>query len=131
MLVEAQAEAGELPLAIEMFHQITDESFRSAAQAAVAIAQANAGLGEQAVKTTEAMLADRDEHLDKIAAALAKGGDREPFKQLLIPCGYYLDVALNVCALLADLYPTQAEAIARVVQESGPDPSAQAASTPV
>jgi hypothetical protein len=52
---------------------------------------------------------------NEIAAALAEAGDKEHFKQLLLPCSYYLDAAYRMCGLLARLYPEQAAAVAEVL----------------
>jgi hypothetical protein len=53
---------------------------------------------------------------NEIAAALATVKDKEHFKQLLLPCAYYLDAAYRMCGLLARLYPEQAAAVAEVVK---------------
>jgi hypothetical protein len=56
---------------------------------------------------------------NEIAAALAEAGDRDNFKQLLLPCAYYLDAAYKMCGFLARLYPEQADEIAPVVLPAG------------
>ncbi len=63
------------------------------------------------------MLSDRNTHLRDIALLFAETGDRVNFKQLLIPCAYYLDTAYQMCGYLARLYPEQASAVAKVLSE--------------
>jgi tetratricopeptide (TPR) repeat protein len=123
-IAQAQAQAGERDAARETFtaaletaQRIDKAEERANALGAIAEAQAHAGFGGQAVRTAETILTDRNKHLPKIAAALAKVGDREHFKRLLIPCAYYLDAAYEMCGLLARLYPEQATAIANIVQQ--------------
>jgi hypothetical protein len=81
----------------------------------IAKAQVEAKLSEQALLTAEKILINRNEHLPDIAAAFVEKGDKENFKQLLIPCAYYLDAAYEMCGHLAKLYPAQATAVAEVV----------------
>lgn len=82
----------------------------------IAVAQALAGFGDQAVRTAEAILTKRNQRLPEINEALAKSGDKENFKRLLIPCAHYMDAAYRMCGLLARLYPEQASAVAEVVK---------------
>jgi hypothetical protein len=83
----------------------------------IAQIQAIAGKGEEALRTLEAMLSDRNTHLRDIALLFAETGDRVNFKRLLIPCAYYLDTAYQMCEYLARLYPEQASAVAKVLSE--------------
>jgi hypothetical protein len=76
-----------------------------------------AGEGEQALKTLESILADPNWHLPGIASLLVDTGDKTNFKQLLIPCAYYLDAAYEMCGYLAGLYPEQSEAVAKGVKK--------------
>lgn len=46
-----------------------------------------------------------------------EAGDRVNFKQLLLPCAYYLDAAYRMCGLLARLYSEQAAAVVEVVRK--------------
>jgi tetratricopeptide (TPR) repeat protein len=122
-IAKAQAEAGERERAKETFSAaletaqgIKDAWRRAMALVAIAKAQAEAGLGEGAVRTAEMILTDRNKLLPKIAEALVIAGDKEHFKQLLLPCAYYLDAAYKMCGLLARLYPKQVLAVAEVVR---------------
>jgi hypothetical protein len=115
-IAEAQAEAGDFSAALETAQGIKDAWRRAMALVAIAKAQAEAGLGEGAVRTAEMILTDRNERLPKIAEALVIAGDKEHFKQLLLPCAYYLDAAYKMCGLLARLYPKQVLAVAEVVR---------------
>jgi hypothetical protein len=76
---------------------------------------AKAGLREQAISITQKILINRSQYLLKIAAAFVEIGEKEGFKQLLIPCADYLDAAYQMCGYLAQLYPEQATAVAKVV----------------
>lgn len=124
-IAEAQARVGEVQSARETFtlalqtaQQIEDEAKRAEALGAIAESQVKAGFSEQAVRTAGLILTKRNEHLPEIASALVEAGDKEHFKQLLIPCAYYIDSAYEMCGLLARLYPEQAGAIAEVVMQA-------------
>lgn len=116
-IAEAQAEAREFPAALELARQINDEWKRSGTIAMIAEEQVKAALGQQALKTTETILSERQWHLPRVAATFVKIGDKAHFKQLLIPCAYYLDAAYEMCGYLARLYPERAAAVAKVVSE--------------
>ncbi|MFZ8845196.1 hypothetical protein [Thermoflexus sp.] len=115
-IAKAQAEAGDFSAALETALGIEWERKRAEALVAIAKAQAEAGLGEGAVRTAEMILTDRNKRLPEIAEALVIAGDKEHFKQLLLPCAYYLDAAYKMCGLLARLYPKQVLAVAEVVR---------------
>lgn len=79
--------------------------------------QAMAGKGEDAVKTAEKILTERNLYLPGIASWLVKTGDKENFKRLLIPCAYNVEIAYQMCGLIARLYPEQAELVAKAVTD--------------
>lgn len=106
-----------LDIALAAQEKIEDEKKRLQALKIIAQIQAIAGKGEEALRTLEAMLSDRNTHLRDIALLFAETGDRVNFKCLLIPCAYYLDTAYQMCGYLARLYPEQASAVAKVLSE--------------
>jgi tetratricopeptide (TPR) repeat protein len=106
-----------LDIALAAKEKIEDEQKRLEALKSIAQIQAIAGKGEEALRTLEAMLNDRNTHLSDIALLFAETGDRVNFKHLLIPCAYYLDTAYEMCEYLARLYPEQASAVAKVLSE--------------
>jgi tetratricopeptide (TPR) repeat protein len=106
-----------LEIALAAKEKIEDEKKRLQALKIIAHIQAIAGKGEEALRTLEAMLNDRNTHLRDIALLFAETGDRVNFKRLLIPCAYYLDTAYQMCGYLARLYPEQASAVAKVLSE--------------
>ena len=106
-----------LDIALAANEKIEDEKKRLQALKIIAQIQAIAGKGEEALRTLEAMLNDRNTHLRDIALLFAETGDRVNFKRLLIPCAYYLDTAYQMCEYLARLYPKQASAVAKVLSE--------------
>jgi tetratricopeptide (TPR) repeat protein len=106
-----------LDIALAAKEKIEDEKKRLQALKIIAQIQAIAGKGEEALRTLEAMLSDRNTHLRDIALLFAETGDRVNFKRLLIPCAYYLDTAYQMCEYLARLYPEQASAVAKVLSE--------------
>jgi len=106
-----------LDIALAAKEKIEDEEKRLEALKSIAQIQAIAGKGEEALRTLEAMLNDRNTHLRDIALLFAETGDRVNFKRLLIPCAYYLDTAYQMCGYLARLYPEQASAVAKVLSE--------------
>jgi hypothetical protein len=116
-IAEAQIEAREFAAALEVTKQIEDEWKRSQTLAQIAEEQVRVGLGQQALKTAETILTEREWHLPKVAAAFVRIGDKANFKRLLIPCAYYLDATYSICGQLARLYPEQAAAVAKVVRE--------------
>jgi len=106
-----------LDIALAAHEKIEDEEKRLQALKSIAQIQAIAGKGEEALRTLEAMLSDRNTHLRDIALLFAETGDKVNFKRLLIPCAYYLDTAYQMCGYLARLYPEQASAVAKVLSE--------------
>ena len=103
--------------ALQLKGKIKDEQKRVEALRAIASIQAMAGKGEEAVRTVKAVLTDGNWHLPRIASWLVETGDQANFKQLLIPCAYYLDAAYEMCRHLTRLYPEKVEEIAKVVAE--------------
>ena len=61
------------------------------------------------------MQIDRAAHLPQVAEALLSAGDRDRFKQLLVPCAHELPAAYRMSAMLARAYPEQREFLARVI----------------
>jgi tetratricopeptide (TPR) repeat protein len=106
-----------LAAAVEAKGKIKDEEKQMQALSAIAGIQVRAGKGEQAVRTVEKILTERNRHLPNLAAVFVETGDRANFKQLLIPCAYYLDAAYEMCGHLARLYPEKAEKVAKIVSE--------------
>lgn len=106
-----------LDIALAAQEKIEDEKKRLQALKKIAQIQAIAGKGEEALRTLEAMLNERNTHLRDIALLFAETGERVNFKHLLIPCAYYLDTAYQMCGYLARLYPQQASAVVTVLSE--------------
>ena len=98
--------------AVESAKQIKDAEKRTQELSEIAVEQAKARIGEQAVQTAEAILTQRNLHLPQIADALTQIADLHNFKRLLIPCAYYLDAAYAMCGLLGRMYPQSADVIA-------------------
>lgn len=118
LIGSAQAAAGDqqraqhtLAAAFNSAWRIEKETERAEALTAVAIAQIRAGFSQEAIQTTDSILVARNQHLLSIAEAFANQGDREHFKQLLVPCAYYADAVPRLCGLLARGYPEQAETL--------------------
>ncbi len=105
-----------LDAALKAKDKIKDEQKRVETLSSVAAIQALAGKGEEAMRTVEEILSNRNIHLSGIASLLVETGDKNNFKRLLVPCAYYLDSAYNICGYLARLYPQNAQAIAKVVE---------------
>jgi len=103
--------------ALETAKEIEDDENRAEAMRDIAVAQINAGLSEQAIREAETILTDCNIHLPIIADVLAKSGDKKHFKQMLIPCAYYLDSACRMCGVLAWIYPEQAAEVAKKLSE--------------
>ncbi|WP_143171067.1 SMEK domain-containing protein [[Phormidium ambiguum] IAM M-71] len=103
--------------AFEKAYQLYDERHKAWALAEIAQIMASLGLGEQAVKTAKMILINQHFFLPRVALIFAQTGDKENFKQLLIPCAYYLYAANQMGGLLAPLYPEQAATVAKVMSE--------------
>ncbi|MEO1433208.1 MAG: hypothetical protein AAFV71_29920 [Cyanobacteria bacterium J06633_8] len=79
--------------------------------------QAIAGKGQDAVKTADTIIRDRNWYLPSIASWLAETEDKANFKRLLIPCVHYLDAVYEMYRYLAQLYPEQADWESKIVRE--------------
>jgi tetratricopeptide (TPR) repeat protein len=126
VIAAERARRGETPAARALFTAALTEARQTAwipgraeHQCDIAEWQAQVGLGEDAVRTAEAILTDRHQHLPEIAAALAAAGDRENFKRLLIPCAYYPEAAYRIFGLLPQVYPEQAGPLAVIAEGLG------------
>ncbi|MGQ4645974.1 SMEK domain-containing protein [Lyngbya aestuarii] len=106
-----------LDTAVDAKDKIEGEEKREKALKVIARIQAWAGKGEEAVRTAERFLTERNRYLPKVAEVFTETGDKQNFKRLLIPCAYYLDAAYEMCGHLAKLYPTQATDIAKVLKK--------------
>ncbi|MBD2680601.1 MULTISPECIES: SMEK domain-containing protein [Nostoc] len=113
-----QEQVTTLDAILKAKNKIDDEQKQMKSLNVISCVQVLAGLGEQAVRTTEAILTDRNRQLPKIASWLVQTGDHPNFKKILIPCAYYLDAAYEVCESLAQLYPEQAAAVARIISKT-------------
>jgi hypothetical protein len=102
-------------LALDVALGINNETQRAVTLRNVAIAQIQAGFSEDALRTAESILIDRNIRLTELATALAANGELESFKQLLIPCAYYLDAAYRIGGLLMRVYPNHVSEIANEI----------------
>ena len=98
-------------------NKIKDEQKQMKVLRIIAQIQAMAGEGEQAIRTAQRIGFNRNRLLSSVASILAETGDKVDFKQLLIPCAYYLNATYEMCGYLARLYPEQAEKVAKVVSD--------------
>jgi hypothetical protein len=117
-IAKLQSHIGNPAAALEIVEEIRDEERRADVFAAIGVAQARAGYGQDVINTVDKIFIDRNKHIASIAGALAEAGDREHLKRLLTPCAYYLDTAHQICGLLARVYLEDAEAIARAVHDA-------------
>jgi tetratricopeptide (TPR) repeat protein len=81
----------------------------------IAVRQALAELGDEAISTSARILMNRSNHLRKIAKVLADRKDWAHFKSLLSPCSFELASAYDLCGLLAQLFSEQGENLADIV----------------
>lgn len=102
--------------AFEKAYQLYDEKHKALALAEIAQIMASLRLGEQAVKTAKMISINQHFFLPRVALIFAQTGDKENFKELLIPCAYYLSAANQMGGLLAPLYPEQAATVAKVMR---------------
>jgi hypothetical protein len=113
----AQALSKDFTTAQQTAEQIDNPFYRIWALYEIASAAAKAEYSQKAFSIVEKILTNRNTILPYIASAFVETDDKENFKQLLIPCAYYLDAAYEMCGYLAKLYPTQAIDIANIVKE--------------
>ncbi|MFW9263409.1 hypothetical protein [Nostoc sp. CALU 546] len=104
-----------LTAALKAKEKIKNEREQGKALQVIAVIQVLAGLGEEAVSTANTILTERNWYLPRIASSFIKTRDCTNFKQLLIPCAYYLDAAYHICEILSQLYPEQSAAVGKVV----------------
>jgi tetratricopeptide (TPR) repeat protein len=128
-VAERQAESGD-PAALETVAEISGVEtirplggdtyhLRTEGMSAVARAFATAGFGALAIRAAEAIVTERARALTGIAAALATAGDRDHFKELIIPCAYDAAAAYRICGLLGHLYPDSTPTLAAIVRGGG------------
>lgn len=110
-----------LAAALEAKEKIKNEQELTKALEVIAVIQVLAGFGEEAVRTANTILTNRNWYLPRIASYFIKTRDCTNFKQLLIPCAYYLNAAYHICEILAQLYPEQSPDVAKVVIETNSD----------
>jgi tetratricopeptide (TPR) repeat protein len=97
---------------------------REAVQETIAVALASLGCELLLMQTVETILANPEAYLCDLAEVLAESSHKINLKRLLIDlksllskCTNRLEMAYQMCGLLARLYPEKAEEIAKVVSE--------------
>ncbi|MEJ5384707.1 MAG: hypothetical protein WHS44_07505 [Fimbriimonadales bacterium] len=83
----------------------------------IADAQAQAAQFPEAMRTVGLLAGESSDFFPELAMKMVEAGDRRYFKQLLLPCAYFKQAAMEMCAALIRAYPEQAEAIGEVVME--------------
>ncbi len=99
------------------YDKLKDEQKRLEAMQKIVIMQAMAGLSHQALQAAEQIIVKRNSMYSALAEIYAEAGDLESFKQLLIPCAHYIDVAYEMCSWLAKFYPEKSADIVRAVDK--------------
>lgn len=107
-----------LQLATQAYEQIQDESQRAELVGILARIQALAGEPRQAIRSAESALDQKVRLLPTLADIFIDMGEIEYFKQLIIPCSYYLESAYEVCQFFAQIYPEQASTIASIIKNT-------------
>jgi hypothetical protein len=100
--------------AVEATKAVAGEDHRAGLLRSLACLQARAGLPEQAAAAARLILTACERHLPAVVDSLLLAKDRTGFKELLTPCAAHPASAWEVCGLLAQAYPDQASAVARV-----------------
>lgn len=104
-----------LDTARETYAELKDEKKRLNGMEKIIGMQAMAGFSYQSTQPTEKFLESREPMLSMLAHIYADAGNLQNFKQMLIPCAHYLEVAYEMCSYLAKLYPERASEIVRVL----------------
>jgi hypothetical protein len=81
----------------------------------IAIWEAEAGLGENAIETFSKVFDGRWKYIEQVAEALLKTGDKNNFKRVIKLAGYEYDITIKMCSLLAGCYPSEAAPIADII----------------
>ncbi len=121
---EALAREGQREQAIQLFDEAVNvvrgvpDIEKHIGARVIAQEQARAGLFADAVNTAQLLAGKYHEVFPRVAKAMVEAGDRQYYKQLLLPCAYFRLSALRMCAVLIRAYPEQAEAIGKVVLEA-------------
>jgi hypothetical protein len=84
----------------------------------ITLAKAELGLLHQAMQGVDFSGPHRNILLREIAEVVAKSGDKERFKLLLLPCAFCLSTAYRVCELLTQLYPYQQHTIEKIIGDN-------------
>jgi len=111
----AQIRAAEFDEALESFRTIKAPEKQSEGLRTMAKAYISSGSPQKALQLVDEILTQRNERLIQIAADLVKTKGKTHFKELLIPCAYYLDSAYQVIGLLTGLYLEQSTAVASLM----------------
>ena len=104
--------------AVDLASRIHDRSDREHLLQTIAIDQANAGFGVDALETSERITIRRAEMVPELASALAGRGDSESFIRLIQNAADFLEPDCRYCRDLAQVFPEQRDAIAAVVRNS-------------
>lgn len=113
----AQIQAGDLDglpktfAALETCTRAPDQQTRERYLSSLAVLQVWAGFGEQAIRTTDKILASRASYIPSVAYWAAWRGDKATFKRLLLPCSYDIEATYRALGYLAILYPDQVEGV--------------------
>ncbi|WP_293092244.1 AAA family ATPase [Moorena sp. SIOASIH] len=100
--------------------KIQDEQNQTRACKGIAMLQAMVGGSEskKAIVTAKMMPTEINQIFSLIAGIFANNGEKDNFKQLLIPCSYFFSQTYDVCRHLVSLYPEKTQDIVKVVEES-------------
>jgi hypothetical protein len=106
---------GTFATALSRARALSYEPSKRIVEAVVAVSQAQAGFGAEALDTAARAGGQVRWVYGDFARAFAEQGDQQLFKRILVPCGYFEQAAYLACGLLAGLYPEQVEALRRVL----------------
>jgi len=93
--------------AVHAANLIDDNHYRKDRLSSIAKGQILAGFSDDAVRTADQIVFDRNVELPKIAQVCVEARDTSALKQLLIPCAYSTDATYRLIGLLSQVYPKQ------------------------
>ena len=118
----AQMHAKNFDAASKTFHKIIDaaskinsSSDKAKALNSIATVQVQNGMNCDAIETINMIQISRNYFLPLFAESMKEVSNKEVFKLVLMECRYYMDSAIQICGLLCCFYPSELQAIKKLI----------------
>lgn len=117
LVVEGLSEEGKYAEALDQARHISDPFDRGRALYGMNPHPAPDGFSGEALRVAEEIQIRRHAWVAEMAGVIARVGDKENFKKLLLPASADLESAYEICGILAELYPDQAANLESAVRQ--------------